>query len=535
MSKPVTRCAIYTRKSSEEGLEQSFNSLDAQRDACEAYISSQRHEGWIALKARYDDGGFSGGNMDRPALKRLLDDIGAGKVNLVIVYKVDRLTRSLMDFAKIIERFDSSNVSFVSVTQQFNTTTSMGRLTLNVLLSFAQFEREVTGERIRDKIAASKRKGMFMGGNVPIGYRVKNRKLEIHTEEARTVREIFEQYARLKTLSLVIEYFAERQRRNRKPLRLPTSAGSYYHVLSNRMYIGEIEHKGQSYPGQHKPIISAKLWDKVAATRSTNARRRSKRLVVTRLVRPLTGILYNEEGIRYTPTFTIKGGKRYYYYTSQAAIKDKGLNVISRIPAEPLEKLVETSVLKWLEQLDGIEQYASKADAAVLRRLTRTKAREWSELSNAAVWPSIREFVLNVIANAESLEVEISITGLFKLLDRPASLTVNSDAILTRIIEWDRSRRKGQLVIHQAPGTRSPDPALIKALARSRRWYDRIVAGEVGSLEVFAKEEGFTGCYAKRVFNCTLNAPQVVESILDQRSEGAHSFASLSSARGLIW
>ena len=277
------RCAIYTRKSSDEGLEQEFNSLHAQREACEAFIASQRHEGWHVLSAHYDDGGFSGGTMDRPALQRLLADIGAGKVDVVVVYKIDRLTRSLFDFAKIVEAFDAKGVSFVSVTQQFNTTTSMGRLTLNVLLSFAQFEREVTSERIRDKIAASKQKGMWMGGAVPLGYDAVNRKLRINAEEAKTVRLLFELYLKLGSVRQLQEECQRLGLRTKLRTMLDGrrsggtafSRGHLYLILSNPIYIGRIPHKGRSYEGEHEAIIDAETWDKVQAQLATNAGRKT--------------------------------------------------------------------------------------------------------------------------------------------------------------------------------------------------------------------------------------------------------------------
>jgi len=274
-----TRCAVYTRKSSEEGLEQSFNSLHAQREAGEAFVLSQRHEGWSVIATPYDDGGFSGGTMDRPALKALLADIGAGKIDVVVVYKIDRLTRSLFDFAKIVEIFDAHKVSFVSVTQAFNTTTSMGRLTLNVLLSFAQFEREVTGERIRDKIAASKKRGMWMGGNIPLGYDLKARKLAVNNKEAETVRTIFRLYAEL---GAVRKVKAEIDRlRLRTKVQTPASGlikgglpfrvGHLYTILRNRLYRGEIEHKGEVHAGDHESIVDQVLWDKVQAQLASNA------------------------------------------------------------------------------------------------------------------------------------------------------------------------------------------------------------------------------------------------------------------------
>src|SRR5438270_347070 len=299
------RCAIYTRKSSEEGLEQDFNSLHAQREACQAYIKSQKHEGWRAVSAHYDDGGYSGGTMDRPSLRRLLADIAAKRIDVVVVYKVDRLTRSLADFAKIVEVFDASGVSFVSVTQAFNTTTSMGRLTLNVLLSFAQFEREVTGERIRDKIAASKKKGLWMGGWVPIGYDRKDRTLSINESEATTVRTIFDLFLKLKNVQRV-QAGLVRLNLTTKPYAMPRgraigglsfARGHLYKILSNPLYIGEIEHKGVRYPGQHPPLVDATTWDAVqaqlAASHHENRARtnaKSKSL--------LTGLIYDDAGNR---------------------------------------------------------------------------------------------------------------------------------------------------------------------------------------------------------------------------------------------
>jgi site-specific DNA recombinase len=258
---PKVRCAVYTRKSSEEGLDMEFNSLDAQREACEAYIASQKPEGWVLVCDRYDDGGASGGTLERPALKRLLADIELGKVDVVVVYKIDRLSRSLMDFAKLVEVFERRNVTFVSVTQSFNTTTSMGRLTLNVLLSFAQFEREVIGERIRDKFAASRKKGMWMGGFVPLGYRVENRKLFINEEEAATVRRIFERFLKVGSATLVARALNAEGVTTRRGK--PIDKGFLYKLLNNRVYIGDAVHKGTAYPGEHEAIISLDLWNRV--------------------------------------------------------------------------------------------------------------------------------------------------------------------------------------------------------------------------------------------------------------------------------
>ena len=264
MKKPVVRklrCAVYTRKSSEEGLEQEFNSLDAQREACEAYIASQKAEGWLLVPDRYDDGGISGGTLERPALKRLLADIEAGRVDVVVVYKIDRLSRSLMDFAKLVEVFDRNSVTFVSVTQSFNTTTSMGRLTLNILLSFAQFEREVIGERIRDKFAASRKKGMWMGGFVPLGYDVKDRKLVVNEAEAATVRMIFERFVKIGSATTLVRALRAEGIRGKQGKLI--DKGYLYKLLNNRVYIGEAVHKGTAYPGEHEAIIDRALWDKV--------------------------------------------------------------------------------------------------------------------------------------------------------------------------------------------------------------------------------------------------------------------------------
>ena len=322
-SRKRVRCAIYTRKSSEEGLEQAFNSLDAQREACAAFVLSQRHEGWAALPTLYDDGGYSGGTIERPALQRLIADIEAGQIDVVVVYKVDRLTRALSDFAKLVEVFDRLGVSFVSITQQFNTTTSMGRLTLNVLLSFAQFEREVIGERVRDKIAASKKKGMWMGGNPPLGYDVKDRKLVVNKVEARTVVHIFQRYLALKSVRDLKEDLAATGIRSKRRLRpdgtefgqRELARGALYGMLQNRIYRGEITHKGNSYPGEHPAIIDQQLWDEV---QELVAKNRVERATGARAKYPslLGGLVFDTTGERLTPTYAIKKGTRYRYYIS---------------------------------------------------------------------------------------------------------------------------------------------------------------------------------------------------------------------------
>ena len=362
------RCAIYTRKSSEEGLEQEFNSLDAQREACEAYVRSQKHEGWQGLPQLYDDPGYSGGNMERPALKRLLADIAADKVDVVVVYKVDRLTRSLADFAKMVEVFDANAVSFVSITQAFNTTTSMGRLTLNVLLSFAQFEREVTGERIRDKIAASKKKGLWMGGQPALGYDVEDRKLVVNAAEAETVRMIFRRYLELGSVrelkaALDAEGIVSKRRTaaDGGPYGgVSFSRGALYQMLQNRVYRGEIVHKGAAYPGEHPPIIDEELWRQVQQKLEVNGvKRREARDEVT-LAYVLAGVLFDAEGEPMTPTHAVKRGVRYRYYVSRRLITDVRPNAErghgQRLPAGELERLVVKRIKTFFTDVDAITE-----------------------------------------------------------------------------------------------------------------------------------------------------------------------------------
>ena len=350
--KIALRCAVYTRVSTDSGLEQDFNSLDNQREASEAYVKSQAHEGWKLVRERYDDGGFSGGSMERPALQKLLDDVRARKIDVIVVYKVDRLTRSLADFAKLVELFDAHGVSFISVTQAFNTTTSMGRLTLNMLLSFAQFEREITGERIRDKVAASKRKGIWMGGAVPLGYRVENRALHVVEDEAKFVRALFRRY--LEVGSVVRLKTALDAENLRSPVRMsgtgrrtggvPISRGHLYWILSNPIYVGRLRHKGQVHDGLHPAIIDLEIWDRVQQQLESQTRAR-------RISQPddhsfLTGKLYDDRGNRMSASHACKGGRRWRYYVSRAALmgRKQDAGSVVRVPASEIEDLVVRAV-----------------------------------------------------------------------------------------------------------------------------------------------------------------------------------------------
>jgi site-specific DNA recombinase len=365
----MKRCAIYTRKSSDEGLEQGFNSLDAQREACEAYVLSQLGEGWAALPQAYDDGGYSGGSMDRPGLQRLLIDIRAGRIDVVVVYKIDRLTRALADFARIVETFDAHEVSFVSVTQAFNTTSSMGRLTLNVLLSFAQFEREVTGERIRDKIAASKAKGMWMGGLAPLGYDLPmggSRALVVNTEEAETVRHLFRRYLALGSVyKLIVELdaqgFRSKQRVTAKGITsggTPFSRGAMFHLLQNRVYIGDIVHKGERFDGQHEAIVDCSLFDEVQAMLAAHRRSRSTQ---QRAVSPLLGKLFDTAGRRMSPTYSrgARGGV-YRYYVSSSAAGER----LDRISARTIEALLASAFARLLPEVTAPMELIARVQLA---------------------------------------------------------------------------------------------------------------------------------------------------------------------------
>src|SRR5258706_5232603 len=429
--KPVIRCAIYTRKSSEEGLEQSFNSLDAQRESSEAFILSQRQEGWRVVPTRYDDGGFSGGNMERPALKRLLEDVEAKKVNVIVVYKVDRLTRSLSDFAKIVEALDARGVSFVSVTQQFNTTSSMGRLTLNILLSFAQFEREVTGERIRDKIAASKKKGMWMGGLVPLGYGLDGRKLVPNAKESDLVCKIFSLYLKLGCVSKLAAQL-DRERVRSKVWLTRTGAclrgvafarGALYALLRNRLYIGEIRHRDHWYPGEHKGVVPRDLWDKVQAQMNSNLQTRRKR-ARDQASSLLTGLVEDAAGNRFTPSFTIKRGRRYRYYVSQLAIKNAvgQSDGPTRVPAYELEGRVTEKLLSFLQSdADIFDRLGAEDESpASIRNLVAAAKKLASRLPLLPA-DDLRDLLLaflrRVVIQENSIQVMINREELCSLLE----------------------------------------------------------------------------------------------------------------------
>jgi DNA invertase Pin-like site-specific DNA recombinase len=415
------RCAVYTRKSTEEGLEMEFNSLDAQREACEAYIASQKAEGWVLYPESYDDGGFSGGTLDRPALKRLLADIEDGRIDVVVVYKIDRLSRSLMDFAKLVEVFDRGGVTFVSVTQSFNTTTSMGRLTLNILLSFAQFEREVIGERIRDKIAASRKRGMWMGGFVPLGYEVRDRKLVINEAEAATVRMIFERFVEVGSATALARALAAEGVRTRRG-RL-VDKGFLYKLLNNRVYIGDAVHKGTAYPGEHEAIITRALWDKVHGILRESPRVRAGR---TRAATPalLKGLIFGPTGCAMTPTHTRRGDKLYRYYVSQSVLK-RGADAcpVGRVPAAE----IEGAVVDQLRDLLGTPEVIVGTWRSARREidgLSEAEVREalegldplWDELFPAEQARVVQLLVERVDVGQGGVDIRLRVDGLARLV-----------------------------------------------------------------------------------------------------------------------
>jgi site-specific DNA recombinase len=375
------RCAVYTRKSTEEGLEMEFNSLDAQREACEAYIVSQRAEGWVQVQDRYDDGGVSGGTLERPALKRLLADVEAGRIDIVVVYKIDRLSRSMLDFLNLIELFERNKTTFVSITQSFNTTDAMGRMHLNIMMTFAQFEREVIGERIRDKVAASRKKGMWMGGWTPLGYEVKDRKLVIHKEDAERVRSIFRRFVQLKSATLLARELVLARATNRYGHLL--DKGVLYKLLNNRVYIGEAVHKGVSYPGEHQAIIDRKLWDQVHAILKQSPRRRaaSARAQTPAL---LKGLLFGPDGAAMSPTHTRKAGRLYRYYISQTVMKQGTVACpIKQVPAAEIERIVIDQIRSLLQTPEVIVQTwraARKADRTLAERDVRGALLEFEPI-----------------------------------------------------------------------------------------------------------------------------------------------------------
>jgi DNA invertase Pin-like site-specific DNA recombinase len=524
------RCAIYTRKSSEEGLEQSFNSLHAQREACESYILSRRHEGWQLIPTEYDDGGFSGGTMERPALKKLMADIAAKRIDTVVVYKVDRLTRSLMDFARIVEQFDKQGISFVSVTQQFNTTTSMGRLTLNVLLSFAQFEREVTGERIRDKIAASKKKGMWMGGVVPIGYDLQDRHLLLHPEDAEQVRNISRLYIEAGSVSKLRELLDQKGIRSKKRVSrtgrasggLPISRGALYELLQNRIYLGEITHKGVSYPGKQPAIIDRELWDRVQDQLKANLQAPMRRPRATEQSL-LVGLLYDDKGNRFTPSHTNKRGQRYRYYVSQAIIKNPGNGTAdpARLPAQEIENLVVSELASLLQSPQKLLDLLGTAQTEQIVG----GSRGWVNASTEKVQGFLKSAVPRIVVRNHSVQILLSKQALQGALIGPPDIDSpaeqGGDDSITLEASAQLARHGGEMRLQLSPDTPGskprPDHSLLRAIARAHDWVDRMLRGDTANQRSIAVETGHDERYVSRILPLAFLAPDLIEAILEGR------------------
>lgn len=520
------RCAVYTRKSTEDGLEQDFNSLDAQSESCRAYILSQAGEGWSALDKAYDDGGISGGHMDRPSLQSLISDIEAGLIDIVVVYKVDRLTRSLADFAKLVDVFDRHAVSFVSVTQAFNTTSSMGRLTLNVLLSFAQFEREVTAERIRDKIAASKRRGQWMGGLPPLGYDNADKRLIINEDEAKTVQHIMTRYVALGSVgSLKTELdqngYRTKVRRTKKECQVggrPFSRGHLYKLLSNPIYIGKITHKSETYEGQHEAIIDPDLWKQVQSTLETNAPNR-RHGINTASPHLLTGLLYHGQGERLTPVHTRKPkGKRYRYYISSRLAKgEEDDGTALRLPAETIERAVVETLSEGLTDtprlLDGLG--LSQLDPINIQRL-KENANALASILRTGSLKSKRDIILNLLRNVSvtptCLEIDLRSQPLLNGIDT-APIEGSKSMSLSQPMRLKRRGVETRLILG---GVALPEPseALIRLLAVARDGYDGLKSGRYASQKDIGLRYGLDKSDVSRVINLAFLSPRIVTAII---------------------
>lgn len=524
------RCAIYTRKSTEEGLDQEFNSLDAQYEACAAYISSQRHEGWTLNEERYDDGGFSGGNMDRPSLKRLLSDVETGKVDTILVYKVDRLTRALSDFAKIVEVLDARGASFVSITQAFNTTTSMGRLTLNVLLSFAQFEREVISERVRDKIAASRKKGMWMGGAVPLGYDVQDRKLVVNEAEAETVRHIMRRYSELGSGRVLLE---ELRQQGIVTKQRPQRAGSHFqrgplfYLLSNRTYLGEVKHRGIYYPGEQDPIVDSPLWEAVQATlaRSRNSERRRATCQSPSL---LVGLLFDPDGRRMQPSHANKSGRRYRYYVTAADAVTPDIPA-TRLPAHDIEGVVRDRLCSFLGSKGELRRELFVSEAPELARVAARCGELADNLSAARNLDAILERV-DISESAVLLTMNrLVLAGLINQVcdENLPPITLVAPAV--------RARRGKEvrmvLADPNASAGRVPDANLIALLTEAAEAKRLVNSSADLSITQIAVRSKRCRCYLAKLYRVAHLAPDITEGIMSGRQPQHISTRMLLNAK----
>ncbi len=531
----VIRCAVYTRKSSEDGLEQEFNSLDAQREACEAYIVSQRHAGWVAVPEMFDDGGLSGGTLERPALRRLLGEVTSGRVKVIVVYKVDRLTRSLADFAKIVDVLDAQGASFVSVTQQFNTTTSMGRLTLNMLLSFAQFEREIAGERIRDKIAASKAKGMWMGGHLPLGCDVRDRKLVVNDTEAETVRLIFRRYGELGSVALLrleLDHLGiVSKRRNDSSGRCSGgkqfSRGALYLLLQNRIYLGEIVHRGKAYPGQHAAIVDSGLWRTVLDRLCANRQEGSLR---THASAPslLAGLIFDGDSNRMTPSHAVKAGKRYRYYVSATLVTGNRRSAPGgrRVPAGDIEALMLDRLRAFFgsaqEICDGLEPFKLDAPTqhAALERSAQM-ARQSLSHSGLEARQLVQSLVTRVVIESEVVAVELDRRAVLSCLapdwTTAGPQTPRPEPITLTIAARLRRAGKGMRLVIGADTAKAADRELTRLIARAMAIRSAVIATPAVSTEAIAMLRNVKRDRLSVLLRLSTLAPHLVRAILDGR------------------
>jgi DNA invertase Pin-like site-specific DNA recombinase len=527
-TKKLFRCAIYTRKSTEHNLDLEFNSLDAQREACEAYIKSQAHEGWRLIPGRYDDGAFSGASLDRPALQQLLAEVRSGKIDVIVVYKVDRLTRSLADFAKLVELFDQHAASFVSVTQSFNTTSSMGRLTLNVLLSFAQFEREVIGERVRDKIAASKRKGIWVGGPVPLGYASINKKLVVVPDEAATVRLIFQRYLDLGSIRALMQELDHRGIRTKRQVcsngqargGIRFGVGSLAHLLRNRFYIGEVVYRGKVHSGEHEPIMDQALFEAVQIKLAASATARQLRLKGSPAI--LAGRIFDDRGNRMTPTHTNKRGARYRYYVSHALLqkRDDEAGSVPRVPAPEVEGVVLKALREHFEDGEDCEQSTIVDD------------RDW-----------IERRLHRIVVQAAALEIHLAGFNEHSAgISTGRSSKPEAGDVLPSIITvpWSAATFAEVKGIVRSP---SPRPAmsletrevLLGAIAKARRWIEDLVAGRLGSFSEIAMREGKVERHIRLLAPLAFVSPRIVSEIVDGVAPPDLTVSSLAKHLAYPW
>ncbi len=526
------RCAIYTRKSSEEGLEQDFNSLDAQYEACAAYVKSQACEGWVLSKARYDDGGLSGGSLDRPALQSLLDDVADSRIDIVVVYKVDRLTRSLFDFAKLVEAFDKANVSFVSVTQSFNTTTSMGRLTLNMLLSFAQFEREVTAERIRDKIAASKAKGMWMGGTPPLGYEPNGRSLCIVEKHAAFIRDLFERYATIGNVRLVARSLKDDG--VNVPVRVsgtgrpfgggPFTRGQIYSILRNPIYVGCIRHREKIYPGNHQTIIDDDLWEKVQErlSQSINGRRRKTEARHQSL---LAGKLFDKAGEPLVAAHANKGSRRYRYYVSRALQHggEGDQRDSLRLPAREIEAAVTRELAKMLENpIDLLGELDVETDAPGMKRVIARAgnlANELGDRNRNGPNHLLQDLVERIEIGEDNITIRFQVRAIAEATGVAVPETDTQGAIIRHLpVTLKRSGMAMKLVdTSGVPANPVVDLALIRAILRGRQWWQHLKDNPNASVRDLAEREGVTATWVVRLIKLSFMSPAVIDAIIKGR------------------